>query len=68
MSNLYEIWLFTFFMIMCSAQSDSSADGMKNKQEQEKPIIGLLVGSGEYTLVYEYNEGYRMLVGDVLWQ
>ncbi|KVI05949.1 Aux/IAA-ARF-dimerization [Cynara cardunculus var. scolymus] len=30
-------------------------------------ITGLLDGSGEYTLVYEDNEGDRMLVGDVPW-
>jgi len=28
----------------------------------------LLDGSREYTLVYEDNEGDRMLVGDVPWQ
>ncbi|XP_019198708.1 PREDICTED: auxin-responsive protein IAA26-like [Ipomoea nil] len=35
----------------------------------EKAITGLLDGSGEYTLVYEDNEGDTMLVGDdVHWQ
>lgn len=34
----------------------------------EKGIGGLLDGSGEYTLVYEDNEGDRMLVGDVPWK
>jgi auxin-responsive protein IAA len=29
---------------------------------------GSLIGSGEYTLVYEDNEGDKMLVGDVPWQ
>lgn len=29
---------------------------------------GLLDGTGEYTLVYEDNEGDRMLVGDVPWK
>jgi len=52
----------------CSAQRDSSAGGVHNKQEEEKAITGLLDGSGEYTLVYEDNEGDRMLVGDVPWQ
>ncbi|XP_027336798.1 auxin-responsive protein IAA18-like isoform X2 [Abrus precatorius] len=51
----------------CSAQRDSSASGIQNKEEEEKMNMGLLVGSGEYTLVYEDNEGDRMLVGDVPW-
>lgn len=55
-------------MLYCLAQRDSSAGGIQNKQEVEKAITGLLVGSGEYTLVYEDNEGDRMLVGDVPWQ
>lgn len=50
------------------AQRDSSASGIQNKQEGDKAITGLLDGSGEYTLVYEDNEGDRMLVGDVPWQ
>jgi len=29
---------------------------------------GSVSGSGEYTLVYEDNEGDRILVGDVPWQ
>lgn len=52
-----------------SAQRDSSASGtIDDEQEKQKPITGLLDGSGEYTLVYEDNEGDRMLVGDVPWQ
>jgi auxin-responsive protein IAA len=39
-----------------------------SKQEGEKAIMGVLDGSGEYKLVYEDNEGDRMLVGDVPWQ
>lgn len=50
------------------AQRDSSAGGIQTKQEEEKTITGLLDGSGEYTLVYEDNEGDRVLVGDVPWQ
>jgi len=50
------------------AQRDSSACGGNKKDEEEKVITGLLDGSGEYTLVYEDNEGDRMLVGDVPWQ
>ncbi|ONK79090.1 uncharacterized protein A4U43_C01F2840 [Asparagus officinalis] len=36
--------------------------------EQKKAFTGLLDGTGEYTLVYEDNEGDRMLVGDVPWE
>ncbi|CAN1168477.1 Auxin-responsive protein IAA26 [Linum perenne] len=52
-------------LVICSlgfwitAQRDSSVD--------EEAITGILDGSGEYTLVYEDNEGDRMLVGDVPW-
>ena len=38
------------------------------KEEEEMAITGLLDGSGEYTLVYQDNEGDRMLVGDVPWK
>ncbi|KAH7864980.1 hypothetical protein Vadar_000745 [Vaccinium darrowii] len=55
------------FRGLLAAQRDSPAGGIQNKQEGEKVITGLLDGSGEYTLVYEDNEGDRMLVGDVPW-
>ncbi|KAJ7951704.1 Auxin-responsive protein [Quillaja saponaria] len=55
------------FRGLLAAQRDSSAGGIQNKQEVEKPSKGLLDCSGEYTLVYEDNEGDRMLVGDVPW-
>jgi len=55
------------FRGLLAAQSDSSAGGIQNNQEGEKAITGLLDGSGEYTLVYEDNEGDRVLVGDVPW-
>ncbi|XP_074334810.1 auxin-responsive protein IAA18-like [Apium graveolens] len=32
-----------------------------------RPLTGVLDWSGEYTLVYEDNEGDRILVGDVPW-
>ncbi|TVU17125.1 hypothetical protein EJB05_33140, partial [Eragrostis curvula] len=35
---------------------------------EQKVITGLLNGSGEYTLVYEDDEGDQMLVGDVPWE
>ncbi|KAH1048098.1 hypothetical protein J1N35_038882 [Gossypium stocksii] len=55
------------FRGLLAAQRDSSAGGIVNKQEEEKAITGVLDGSGEYTLVYEDNEGDSMLVGDVPW-
>ncbi|XP_057977433.1 auxin-responsive protein IAA26-like [Malania oleifera] len=55
------------FRGLLAAQRDSSVGGTQNKQEEEKAITGLLDGIGEYTLVYEDNEGDRMLVGDVPW-
>nr|AZI15339.1 Auxin responsive protein [Malus domestica] len=55
------------FRGLLAAQRESCNGGTKNKQEEEKEITGLLDGSGEYTLVYEDNEGDRMLVGDVPW-
>ncbi|KAL9232131.1 hypothetical protein vseg_007272 [Gypsophila vaccaria] len=58
----------TLFRGLLTALKDSSAGGTENKQEDQKPITGLLDGTGEYTLVYEDTEGDRMLVGDVPWQ
>ncbi|KAL8121884.1 hypothetical protein AgCh_018574 [Apium graveolens] len=49
------------------AQNEPSINNIQNIQA-EKAITGLLDGSGEYTLVYEDNEGDIMLVGDVPWQ
>jgi len=63
----YLIFFFVF-CVLCIAQRDSSCNGIMNKQEEEKAIMGVLDGSGEYKLVYEDNEGDRMLVGDVPWQ
>lgn len=52
-----------------SAQEESyTGTGNENKMEEVKNIEGLLNGSGDYTLVYDDNEGDRMLVGDVPWQ
>ncbi|KAJ9179254.1 hypothetical protein P3X46_011064 [Hevea brasiliensis] len=55
------------FRGLLTAQRDSSAGGIMSEQEEEKAFMGVLDGSGEYTLVYEDNEGDRMLVGDVPW-
>lgn len=56
------------FRGLLAAQNDPSVGGNEKKEDGEKAISGLLDGSGEYTLVYEDNEGDRMLVGDVPWQ
>ncbi|AEE75827.1 phytochrome-associated protein 1 [Arabidopsis thaliana] len=64
--NSYEQLSFVvdkLFRGLLAAQRDIS-DG----QGEEKPIIGLLDGKGEFTLTYEDNEGDKMLVGDVPWQ
>lgn len=55
------------FRGLLAAQRDSCTGGSENKQKEEKLITGLLDGSGKYTLVYEDNEGDRVLVGDVPW-
>ncbi|XAR50689.1 hypothetical protein NMG60_11005084 [Bertholletia excelsa] len=55
------------FRGLLAAQRDTSACVTKTEHGEEKEITGLLDGSGEYTLVYEDNEGDRMLVGDVPW-
>lgn len=55
------------FRGLLAAQNDTSGTGVNGNLENEKAITGLLDGSGEYTLVYEDNEGDRMLVGDVPW-
>jgi auxin-responsive protein IAA len=35
---------------------------------ERQAVAGILNGGGEYTLVYEDDEGDQMLVGDVPWQ
>ncbi|KAJ8535901.1 hypothetical protein K7X08_034302 [Anisodus acutangulus] len=55
------------FRGLLAAQNDPTGGGNEKKEEGEKAISGLLDGSGEYTLIYEDNEGDRMLVGDVPW-
>ncbi|KAL3639751.1 hypothetical protein CASFOL_014719 [Castilleja foliolosa] len=49
------------FRGLLEAQGDSTAG------KDGKIVDGLLNGNREYTLVYEDNEGDRMLVGDVPW-
>ncbi|CAA6671633.1 unnamed protein product [Spirodela intermedia] len=38
------------------------------QREKKEALTGLLDGSGEYTLVYEDEEGDKLLVGDVPWE
>ena len=52
----------------CAAQRDPAAAAVSRRcgekaEEAEEPAIG-----GEYTLVYEDEEGDRVLVGDVPWE
>jgi auxin-responsive protein IAA len=51
-----------------AAQRDASNAERAQQGADEKIFSQLLDGSGEYTLVYEDNEGDRMLVGDVPWK
>ncbi|THU65906.1 hypothetical protein C4D60_Mb05t08580 [Musa balbisiana] len=54
------------FRDLLAAQKDpSTADTLKDGEKQV--FTGLLDGTGEYSLIYEDNEGDRMLVGDVPW-
>ncbi|XP_068641640.1 auxin-responsive protein IAA26-like [Aristolochia californica] len=55
------------FRGLLAAQEDSSIARSRKDTEERVAISGLLDGTGEYTLVYEDNEGDRMLVGDVPW-
>ncbi|XP_050266161.1 auxin-responsive protein IAA26-like [Quercus robur] len=52
---------------LLAAQRDYSAAKKENKVGDAKAITDSLHDSGEYTLIYEDNEGDRMLVGDVPW-
>jgi auxin-responsive protein IAA len=69
--NTTKLYLFSPLIIVFSkvaAQKDiSSAENAQNGAD-EKMFSQLFDGSGEYTIVYEDNEGYRMLVGDVPWK
>ncbi|XP_071731913.1 auxin-responsive protein IAA18-like isoform X2 [Rutidosis leptorrhynchoides] len=56
------------FRGLLAAQKDKSGGWINGKNEEdEKAISVLLDGQGEYSLVYEDNEGDKMLVGDVPW-
>lgn len=49
------------------AQKDLSCAESGERRAEEKIFSGLLDGTGEYALVYEDDEGDRMLVGDIPW-
>ncbi|KAF0927299.1 hypothetical protein E2562_031501 [Oryza meyeriana var. granulata] len=49
------------------AQKDLSCAESGEQGTEDKIFSGLLDGTGEYTLVYEDNDGDRMLVGDIPW-
>jgi len=55
------------FQGFLEAQKDPSCAQSEQLGADEKIFSQLLNGKGEYTLVYEDNEGDRMLVGDVPW-
>ncbi|KAL5783339.1 hypothetical protein ACOSP7_008368 [Xanthoceras sorbifolium] len=55
------------FKDLLAAQKESSGAGSENTKEQSKALSGSLAKRDEYTLVYEDNEGDRILVGDVPW-
>lgn len=54
--------------LRAAAQRDPIAAGNQRSLQKEQVFTGLLDGSGEFTLVYEDDEGDRMLVGDVPWE
>ncbi|RWW10786.1 hypothetical protein GW17_00025653, partial [Ensete ventricosum] len=56
------------FRGLMAAQADPLAASTQKNSEEKHVLTGLMDGSGEYTLVYEDDEGDRMLVGDVPWE
>ncbi|KAE8700405.1 Auxin-responsive protein IAA16 [Hibiscus syriacus] len=57
------------FSGLLAAQKDpSSTQNESSIEEAAKADAGSLAASGEYTLIYEDDEGDRVLVGDVPWQ
>ncbi|KAL6626898.1 hypothetical protein ACP70R_030624 [Stipagrostis hirtigluma subsp. patula] len=57
------------FRGLLAAQRDPAASQRCcGGDEEEEPVIGGGVDGGEYTLVYEDEEGDRVLVGDVPWE
>ncbi|KAJ3692069.1 hypothetical protein LUZ60_012419 [Juncus effusus] len=57
------------FKGLLAAQRDPlETSSEKNTGVDQREITGLVNGNGEYTLVYEDEEGDRVLVGDVPWK
>ncbi|KAJ6842318.1 auxin-responsive protein IAA18-like [Iris pallida] len=56
------------FRGLLEAQRDPKAVAAQKQTEKNQAITGLVDGTGEYTLVYEDDEGDKMLVGDVPWE
>ncbi|XP_044464723.1 auxin-responsive protein IAA28-like isoform X2 [Mangifera indica] len=68
--NSYEELSFAIdelFKGLLAAQRVPPASGNENKSKNLELITSTVAKSDEYTLVYEDNEGDRMLVGDVPW-
>jgi hypothetical protein len=59
---------FNTALTYVAAQKNVSSAENAQLGADEKIFSQLLNGSGEYTLVYEDNEGDKMLVGDVPWK
>ncbi|CAA7397335.1 unnamed protein product [Spirodela intermedia] len=55
------------FRDLLAVQRQDPASVMEGDAEEGRSIPGLLDRDGGYTLVYEDNEGDRMLVGDIPW-
>lgn len=51
-----------------AAQKDLSCAESGEQGAEDKIFSGLLDGTGVYTLVYEDNDGDRMLAGDIPWK
>ena len=59
---------FPLHLVVSAAQQELASEVSGVRGAEEKLFSGLLDGTGEYALVYEDDEGDRMLVGDVPWQ
>lgn len=66
--NQVDIFVIKVMYDHAAAQREPSSAESAQQGADRKIFSQLLDGSGEYTLVYEDNEGDRMLVGDVPWK
>ncbi|CAN6540005.1 unnamed protein product [Malus baccata var. baccata] len=60
--------IYELFQGLLAAQRVCCGVEKEDKKGETKSKTESLHGSGEYTLLYEDNEGDRMLVGDVPWK